>query len=942
MGKNNKKRKNTAAHTAKAEPAVKAADVNAEEASNVTEESASAVLAEKSVEQNSKNKMKKTKEKTKPNAASAKQSKKSAKPLNAINNKDSISSTKLFLILAFFVPFIVMGVVFAKAGVYPFGDRQVMYSDCKQQYLPYLKEYQRKLQSGDSMFYSWGNGFGTNFIAMIAYYIASPLNLLTLFVPIEYIREAMAVFMMIKISCASLFMAIFLKNVFKRNDLSLVAFGCCYAFCDFFMGYYWNIIWLDSVALLPLVALGVYYVVNEKKYRLYIISLAVGFLASYYIGFMICVFVVLWFLLLHIFRKSKFEDFCESILRMALYSVIGLAMTLPVTLTAYIELTHTVGTSDKFPEEIEFYNNFMEILANLTSFHPTTTMEGLPNIGCGVVCVLLIAVFARAKEISVREKVAYFVLLGFLFVSLNINTLDYIWHGLHFPNQIPYRFAFLFSFVLITMAYRGFTVFVKLDKRDIVSMIFVAVALVCISVFYADDLGEKAIIGSLIVAAVYILFMTLHERELIDRRLLTVFASILIIVEMCIEANIGVATVGTTKHDGYPDDEVGVQELLDYAKSQDSTDFYRIDQNYFSTKNDGMIYGYNGIGQFSSTSYKTLIDFTGKFGMVSKRSSYQYMLTSPVTSMFLNVKYLIARESEGNYTGGETSLVEVAEAESSGSKLYENRYYLPIGYMSEYAINDVDMDNNSVFTTQNKIFSAATGVNKDVYTFLDPTGFYCKDMEYKKDSAGTYSYSFVDGATSGTIEVEYTAQQDGMIYAWANVKSSKQVKVVSATINHTYEIESHRYIFPLGYYKKGETVKISVDSTKSGKNIIGVAQLNADVLDEGYAKLNDEALKVTNYSSTSIEGTIKVNSDGTFTTSVPYEKGWKLYVDGVRTETKPVMGAFIAADLTEGEHSIKLTYVPEGFVVGTVLAVLALGGFVALCVLDFLKKKQNV
>ena len=141
--------------------------------------------------------------------------------------------TKVFLVLSFFVPFLIMGVMFVRAKVYPFGERQVMYSDCKQQYLPFLKEFQRKLQSGDSMFYSWGNGLGTNFLAMIGYYISSPLNLLTLIVPMKYIREAMAVFMMIKIGCASLFTAIYLKHVYRRNDLSLVAFGCCYAFCDY-------------------------------------------------------------------------------------------------------------------------------------------------------------------------------------------------------------------------------------------------------------------------------------------------------------------------------------------------------------------------------------------------------------------------------------------------------------------------------------------------------------------------------------------------------------------------------------------------------------------------------------------------------------------------------------------------------------------------------------
>lgn len=871
-------------------------------------------------------------------AKEASSKKDGAKPVRTLSKhpEQEQSKTKIFLVLAFFVPFLIMGVMFAKAGVFPFGDRQVMYSDCKQQYLPFLKEFQSKLQNGESMLYSWRNGFGTNFIAMIGYYIASPLNLLTLIVPAEYVREAMAVFMMIKIGCASLFMAIFLKHVYRRNDLSLVAFGCCYAFCDFIMGYYWNTIWLDSVALMPLVALGVYCVVKEDKYKLYIISLALAFVSSYYIGYMICLFVVLWFIVQSIIKKSKLEVFCKDLLKMALYSVISLAMTLPITLTSYLQLSNTVGSEDTFPDKVEIYNNFMEMIANLFSFHKTTTMEGLPNLGCGVVCILLVVIFVRAKEIPLREKIAELVLLGFLFLSANINILDYIWHGFHFPNQIPYRFTFLFSFMLIAVAYRAFTVFVELDKKDIIGMAAVTAAMVCISVFYLD---KKAIVGSLIVAALYILFMSLYEMKLLDRRLFTIFASVLIVVEMCIECSIGVNTVGTTSHDNYPEKQESVEELVSEVVKEDGGEFFRIDQTNYSTKNDGMIYGYNGIGQFSSTSYKSIITFTSRFGLVSKRSSYQYLLTSPVTSMLLNVKYVVSRDF---YTANETSLSEYKSSSDGSVKMYKNEYYLPIGYMSDNAVNGVNMENDSVFKTQNKVFSATTGVDKNVYTLLKPYSFDCFNMEHSENGEGMYSYNFVSGQSSGTISVTYEAPKDGMLYAWANVKSSNTVNVKSDSIDHTYETEAQRYIFPIGYYKKGEKVTLSVDSTKSGTNIIGVASLNQDVLDEGYAKLNDETFNVTSYTSTKLEGTIDIKSDGTFLTSIPYEKGWKLYVDGKKTETKEVMEVFLAADLAQGTHEIKLVYSPTGFVPGVVVAVTALLGFISLCVYDFMKKKSVV
>ena len=153
---------------------------------------------------------------------------KPARTVKNVREEPEVGNTKIFLLLSFLVPFLVLGVVFARAKIYPFGDRQVLYSDCKQQYLPFLKEFQRKLKSGESLFYSWHSGMGTNFLSMIGYYISSPLNFLSIFLPVKYIREALAVFIMIRVGCASLFTAMFLKHVYRRNDLSRM--------CDFFRG----------------------------------------------------------------------------------------------------------------------------------------------------------------------------------------------------------------------------------------------------------------------------------------------------------------------------------------------------------------------------------------------------------------------------------------------------------------------------------------------------------------------------------------------------------------------------------------------------------------------------------------------------------------------------------------------------------------------------------
>ena len=68
-----------------------------------------------------------------------------------------------------------------------------------------------------------------------------------------------------------------------------------YGFCAYFVAYYWNIMWLDGMVLLPLITLGIEYIINKEKPFLYIVSLVIMLFANYFIAYMICIFSVLYF-----------------------------------------------------------------------------------------------------------------------------------------------------------------------------------------------------------------------------------------------------------------------------------------------------------------------------------------------------------------------------------------------------------------------------------------------------------------------------------------------------------------------------------------------------------------------------------------------------------------------------------------------------------------------
>jgi hypothetical protein len=109
-----------------------------------------------------------------------------------------------YLALSFLLPIIIFGVVFIFIGIYPFGTRQIMISDFREQYLPFLSDLWRKLRGGNSLLWSWSTGGGSDYLGMISYYLASPLNLLTALFPFSVLREVLTVIVLLKIGIAGL------------------------------------------------------------------------------------------------------------------------------------------------------------------------------------------------------------------------------------------------------------------------------------------------------------------------------------------------------------------------------------------------------------------------------------------------------------------------------------------------------------------------------------------------------------------------------------------------------------------------------------------------------------------------------------------------------------------------------------------------------------------
>ena len=174
-------------------------------------------------------------------------------------------------LLGFLIPTAAMILAFAVNEVSPFGDRGILIIDSLHQYLPFFTEFHEKLVNSESLRYSFGGGLGMNFWATFAYYFASPLNFLIVLFPTSMMMEAMALLVVLKIGLSGGLFSYYLSRRNKDRNYTPILFGCMFALSNFMIGYYFNLMWLDSIAVLPLVMIGIEQITEGKSGKVFAI-----------------------------------------------------------------------------------------------------------------------------------------------------------------------------------------------------------------------------------------------------------------------------------------------------------------------------------------------------------------------------------------------------------------------------------------------------------------------------------------------------------------------------------------------------------------------------------------------------------------------------------------------------------------------------------------------
>ena len=870
-----------------------------------------------------------------------------------------------YVAMAFGLTFLGMLILMVIKGMSPFGESSFLHSDAYHQYYPFFVSFRRALREGNSLLYTWDTGLGMDYLGLIAYYLASPLNLISIILPESWTLPYFTFLIPVKLSLASLFFALFLKKIYAKEDWGLTLFSCFYGLCAWALAYGWNVMWLDTFALLPLVILGMVNLLKERRFILYTITLFLSIAANYYIGLFTCIFVLLCFFCYEICRWNGFKKFFIDLLLMALFSALAIAMTAFLELPALAALQNTQSSVNEFPKEFRLniadehtwkglLDAMRQVAGNSNGGIEPSFMEGLPNLYCGVFANAFAILFLFGKNIRVRDKICAVFLLLLFNTSFIIRQLDYIWHGFHFTNMIPYRFSFLYSFVILYMAYRAY-----LEQEAFRIWHIIAAGILSIGLAACSDLRTDwmylAYNGGFLLLYLFLLLyprmfpVVIAEDETEDtsdanaahlhfvqsRSLLLIIIALEMVLNL---VNFGVTFTGTTTA-FYPRGKEYTASMIRYMHEREWDEkFFRAETTHTQTLNDGALNHYYGITTFTSSANVKVTEFMNRLGYAAKNTynRYSYEESSPAANLFLGIKYMIER------TGRVEENPYFSDLHSYGDvHLLENNYYLPLGFLAEPELAEIPFDGEEDdFTFQTNLFTAATGVADPLWyhmygNVLNITG---DDASVSDKTPGGYC-AYKTGDASGTVHYRYSVTMDGFMCIDLDLSKRNDITV---SLNGA-ELYTESYSLPVmlavSQVRVGDVVDIAVacKANESGTINIRGAILEENAFRKGFEVLSESTLDLFSFSPTRLYGDIQCNRDGLLYTSIPQNGYWHVYVDGREAEPVLIGDVMIGIALEEGTHEISFRYRNTAFALGWKISLLS----AAVLVFLYLKFDPN-
>ncbi len=433
---------------------------------------------------------------------------------------------------------------------------------------------------------------------------------------------------------------------------------------------------------------------------------------------------------------------------------------------------------------------------------------------------------------------------------------------------------------------------------------------------------------------------------------------------------------------------------------ESDTGFYRMEKTFFRKINDNMALSIRGLSGSTSTLNTETIQFLNHMGYAASSHWSKYIGGSPVNDSLLGIKYVLSDENNKVYANYYDIYLEDAQsgytayrnpyALSIAYGVDNDILRFPMGFVEldpEAAAKLEDSDEevskmaklvsalkgklNSLFGISetvrtaeykdesvtpydrlNKLVTAMLGELEEVkiYSPIPVEDEKMVNIDVNRGYVNYVKYTPQNSDRDATITYTVTMPETNELYfylpsdaAYAREVGVKVEPVGAAVIDKgTFNGGESTCIKSLGYYEAGTVLKVTV--TLKAANLFVVPNedifyiIDWDVFEDAMARLGKDQLVVTEHTETDIRGTFTASQTHELVmTTIAYDEGWQIYVDGKKAETTKLLGSVVGfyIDGSAGQtHDVRIVYRPKTFTVGIIITILSTLILAAIIILE--------
>ena len=817
-------------------------------------------------------------------------------------------------ILAFLFPIVLLALLYATKGIYPFGETSNYIWDLEIQYTDFFCYFKDILAGNSGVEYTFSQSLGSSPVALIGYYLMSPINLLLVFFKKSQMQLFVYVAASLKLGLCGLTCYTFMRRRFCIPNKFCLLLSLAFSFTQYAVGQVSNIMWLDGVYMLPLIMLGIYLHVKEGKNLLFYVATALSIVFCWYIGYMNCIFAVFYYLFERTLCETKFKFKEQSVkfFRFVCLEFLSVLLSCAVFLPVMLRQSTGRGLLDEGVFNFTTNGRLLEILKGfaLGSAFPDRQI----TLFCSVAVLLFFFSFWFSKRASKKEKTAAGLLLGVMVASLFFKPIENIWCGFKFEDSYMYRFAYLAFMVVILISamqieklYRDGT-FDLSDK----SLLFGGVTFILILLVadWVNGIYDRALWFEIALILFYIAVLyfesyrgriNLQNTKRFMKLAVTACFAVVFLLEVILNA---VFVVGNSyefnaqRTSNYISEQ---EKLIESVKKYDNS-FYRMEQtssrysdnvNGFYA-NESLAYGYSGIQTYTSCYDGLVSEILVDSGYcTSYFPTFYYAPILPMDS-FLGVKYLL---SSNEYLGYEKTDISPANQKN----VYYNPYALPLGFKVEDTVFDNITHNNS-FEYVNALYSSVLGEKVEVFKRVENI--------LSEQNGNQLVYRFDDSEkVAGSIV--YVSFEHYDIMSEALCVNGEAVSSYNRPVWGTWNNLSY-----LGDIQNIKEVSLQGCNLSLQDANAQFYYVDMSIFADSITKLKSGAIELSEITDGYLKAIYSAEQDGQVMLTIPYDERWTVKVNGEKVDFASGVEQFIVIPVSEGSNEIEMEYSIKGKLAG--------------------------